>query len=477
MDPAPDRSPRPPAGARRLRLALGDAAALALGWALGVLVGAPLRYGGAGAAAFADHVLWLVVALGAWALWLAGADLYNLRRAARPLHMAARLGTGAVAVAAAYPLLFFLRDAVPGLPAAAFTTRLIPLFGWAFGSGALGLWRAVWARRARRDPALRRRILVLGAGTSGHLLTDALLGLPDVYEVVGFVDDDPAKAATGYRGVPVVGTHADLPALVARHGVDEIGLCISPEVRGPVFGTLVDLGADGPEVIAMPLLYERITGRVAVEHDGDAWFVAVPTEPMRYSPGARLAKRVLDVGGALVIGAVCALVAPFVALAIRLDTPGPILYRQARLGLHGRVYRVVKFRSMVADAEPEGARWAAPDDARITRVGRWLRRTRLDEWPQWLNVLRGEMSLVGPRPERPEFEAALQAEIPFYRARLAVRPGLTGWAQVRYGYTATVEDALVKLQYDLYYLRHRSLGFDLYVLARTLPVLLRMTGR
>jgi exopolysaccharide biosynthesis polyprenyl glycosylphosphotransferase len=391
--------------------------------------------------------------------------------------MAARLVMGAVVVLALLPVLVFLANAAPGLPGLALTTRMVPLAAWGFTMVLLLAWRLLWAHHARRDPSLRRRVLVLGAGHSGHVVVNEMLRQGDVYDVVGFVDDDPAKAGTAYAGVPVLGTHADLPDIAAAHEVDTVVLCISPEVRGPVFGTLVDLGAEGPEVVAMPLFYEQITGRVAVEHDGAQWYVSVPVEPMRYGLGGRLAKRALDVAGGLVLALLLLAVLPFVALAIRLDSPGPVFYRQWRLGYAARRYRVVKFRSMVHDAEAEGAQWAALGDARVTRVGRFLRRTRLDELPQALNVLRGEMSLVGPRPERPEFEEALQAQIPFYRARLAARPGLTGWAQVRYGYTATVEDALVKLQYDLYYLRHRTFAFDLYVIARTLPVLLRMQGR
>jgi lipopolysaccharide/colanic/teichoic acid biosynthesis glycosyltransferase len=177
--------------------------------------------------------------------------------------------------------------------------------------------------------------------------------------------------------------------------------------------------------------------------------------------------------GLLVFG----LILPILALIIKLDSPGPVFYRQPRSGRAGRPFQVLKLRSMRMDAERDGqARWALPNDKRVTRVGRFLRSSRLDEAPQLLNVLKGEMSFIGPRPERPEFIAQLQQEIPFYRTRLVVRPGLTGWAQVNYRYASSVEDALVKLQYDLYYVKHQSVYLDLVILLKTIGVVLTMRG-
>jgi lipopolysaccharide/colanic/teichoic acid biosynthesis glycosyltransferase len=162
------------------------------------------------------------------------------------------------------------------------------------------------------------------------------------------------------------------------------------------------------------------------------------------------------------------LLVPLVALAIKIESPGPVFYRQDRIGQGGRVFRLYKFRTMVPHAEPHGPQWAQEDDARVTRVGRVLRRLHLDELPQALNLLRGEMSLIGPRPERPEFVSELEGVISFYRARHAVRPGITGWAQVNYRYGRSVEDALIKLQYDLYYIKHASVVLDAVIFVRTL---------
>jgi lipopolysaccharide/colanic/teichoic acid biosynthesis glycosyltransferase len=167
---------------------------------------------------------------------------------------------------------------------------------------------------------------------------------------------------------------------------------------------------------------------------------------------------------------------PVIALAIRADSPGPVFYRQRRVGQNGREFQIIKFRSMRTDAEQNGAVWAQEGDPRVTRVGRFMRRVRIDELPQLWNVIRGDMTLVGPRPERPEFTSLLQSELPGYAHRHSVKPGLTGWAQIRYRYASSVQDTAKKLEYDLYYVRHRSLLFDIKIMFLTIPVILHMRG-
>lgn len=167
---------------------------------------------------------------------------------------------------------------------------------------------------------------------------------------------------------------------------------------------------------------------------------------------------------------------PVIALIIKLDSPGPVFYSQLRVGLHGHVFRIYKFRSMSTDAERDGAVWAQEADPRVTRVGRFLRRARIDELPQLWNVLRGEMAFVGPRPERPEFTSMLASQLPEYGSRHSVKPGLTGWAQIRYRYASSVQDSATKLEYDLYYVGHRSLGFDVKILLLTISVMLHLRG-
>jgi lipopolysaccharide/colanic/teichoic acid biosynthesis glycosyltransferase len=186
----------------------------------------------------------------------------------------------------------------------------------------------------------------------------------------------------------------------------------------------------------------------------------------------------LDIIGAIVGIGIFLVLFPFIGLVIAIESGLPILYWQERLGRGGREFKIVKFRTMVRDAEKDGkAQMAGEKDPRVTRVGNFLRITRLDEWPQFLNVLHGEMSLVGPRAERAEWVATFQEEIPFYRARLLVKPGITGWAQINYGYAANVEDTSVKLEYDLYYIKHRSVWTDLGIIVRTFSTMLERKGR
>jgi exopolysaccharide biosynthesis polyprenyl glycosylphosphotransferase len=233
----------------------------------------------------------------------------------------------------------------------------------------------------------------------------------------------------------------------------------------------------GLTLTPMPLLYERITGRVPVEHVNQNWVVVFPIGGPSVFDVYPLLKRVMDIILALIGLAIFLLMLPFIALAIKLDSSGPIFYMQERTGKAGKPFRVIKLRTMVQDAEKRsGPLWAAKGDPRITTVGRFLRKSRLDEVPQIINVLRGEMSMVGPRPERPKFVEMLSEEIPFYNTRHVIRPGVTGWAQVKYRYGSSTYDSMVKLQYDLYYIRHRSLLLDLLILIRTVRKMLLFQG-
>jgi exopolysaccharide biosynthesis polyprenyl glycosylphosphotransferase len=239
----------------------------------------------------------------------------------------------------------------------------------------------------------------------------------------------------------------------------------------------MDAYVRGIAIIPMPLLYERITGRVPVEHVDSHWTIVLPIDGKTIFNPYPVLKRLADIGLALLGLTIFLLLFPLIAMLIRLDSSGSIFYSQERVGLNGRVFRIYKFRSMVADAEKDsGAIFSQQGDPRVTRMGRLMRKTRLDEFPQLVNILRGDMSLIGPRPERPEHIRRLTKKIPFYRTRLVVRPGLTGWAQVRYGYGSDDEDALIKLQYDLYYIRHQSFLLDMNILVRTIGRVLKMSG-
>jgi lipopolysaccharide/colanic/teichoic acid biosynthesis glycosyltransferase len=244
-----------------------------------------------------------------------------------------------------------------------------------------------------------------------------------------------------------------------------------------MFQRLLDCQSMGVSVIPMVTLYAALTGRVPVEHVRNEWMLPNALGGGQQSLGYRTFVRLVDWTFCLLIGLALAPLGPLIALAIKLESPGPVLYWQMRAGQAGSPFWLVKFRSMVVGAEVDtGAQWAAESDPRTTRVGWFLRRTRLDELPQVWNVLRGEMHLIGPRPERPEFVAQLEEAIPFYRSRLVVKPGLTGWAQVNYRYGNTVEDARVKLEYDLFYAKNRSVWLDLQILARTAVTMVMFRG-
>jgi exopolysaccharide biosynthesis polyprenyl glycosylphosphotransferase len=425
---------------------------------------------------------WMIAISLGWMTWLAIADTYNLRHAVNTRWSLQRIGLGAIGIGIVYVVYFFF-TAIPaaasvfsGLALGNTPLRLAP--GMAILATALLVagWRVLYTALFG-GPHSRRHVLILGAGYAGVTIAEALRE-HSTFKIVGFVDDDKQKMGTRIADVPVLAEHHLMLHLVESRSIDEIIVAISASMDGSLFQAVMDCHERGITITPMPLLYEQLTGKVAVEHIGSQWYVALPFENNGFDSLTRLAKRGLDILIGSLMALVFLLTLPIVALAIRLDSKGPIFYAQERMGLHGKVFKVVKYRSMVEDAERDGkAKWATKGDPRITRVGRFMRKTRIDELPQVINILRGEMSMVGPRPERPQFIEKLQKQIPFYRTRLAAKPGLTGWAQVSYGYGATTEDALIKLQYDLYYLKHQSVWFDLKILLRTIAVVLKMKGQ
>jgi sugar transferase (PEP-CTERM system associated) len=338
-------------------------------------------------------------------------------------------------------------------------------------------WRVVfeWITRALGP---RERLLLIGTGPGAIELARELHELRHTLgvQIVGFVDPDPARVGRPVLNPGVVGTIGDVPAIVRAQRVDRVVVSLA-DARGklPVDQLLEMKLNDGVAFDHLASVYEEYTGKIAVENLRPSWFIF--SDGFRKSAVLITVKRVID----LMVGAIGFVLALpimlLVAFLVRLTSRGPVLYHQARVGQHGRIVTVHKFRSMVTDAEAgTGAVWAQRNDSRVTPIGRFLRRTRLDELPQLWNVLRGDMSLVGPRPERPEFVRSLTDQIPFYGQRHVVRPGLTGWAQVRYTYGASVEDAMEKLQYDLYYIKNMSLALDLFILFSTVKTVLQRQG-
>jgi exopolysaccharide biosynthesis polyprenyl glycosylphosphotransferase len=339
-------------------------------------------------------------------------------------------------------------------------------------------WRGIYIR-LYTSSGLMRRVLIVGAGKAGHTLLEIYRKIhPPPFILLGFVDDDVRKQNKPYHGFAVLGTSEKLLEIIEAQRISDIIIAINGVIKGETFQAILDAQEQGVEVIRMPIMYEELTQRVPVEHLESDWVIRSFVDQVRVSGVYELLKRLLDILGGVVGTVFYAATFPFIALAIVLESGFPIFYTQERLGKGGRIFRIFKYRSMFQNAEADGeVKPTEVNDPRVTRVGNFLRRTRLDEMPQFWSVVIGEISLVGPRAERPELVAEFQKQIPFYRARLLVKPGLTGWAQINYGYVATVKETLVKLEYDLYYIKHRTLGMDLNIVLRTIGTVLRRTGR
>lgn len=372
----------------------------------------------------------------------------------------------------AYSLLFTINIDPNSLPRIAVGAFLV------LASILTLIWRGIYIR-LYTSSGLMRRVLIIGAGKAGHSLADIYRKLnPPPFNLIGFIDDDPHKLGKSYHGFRVFATSEKMAEIIDELHVSDIIVAINGEIKGSTFQSILDVQEQGVEVSRMPIMYEEMTQRVPVEHLESDWVIRSFVDQVRVSGVYELFKRLMDIAGGLVGSLAFVIVLPFVALAIVAESGYPVFYSQERLGKGGRVFKIFKFRSMFQNAEESGeARPAEENDPRVTKVGNFLRKTRLDEMPQFWTVVTGEMSLVGPRAERPELVAQFQRQIPFYRARLLVKPGLTGWAQINYGYVASVKETVIKLEYDLYYIKHRTLNMDISIVLRTIGTVLRRTGR
>jgi sugar transferase (PEP-CTERM system associated) len=392
-------------------------------------------------------------------------DLYDLRIIADRRELFARtfhaLAAASLILAAVY---FVLPDLGIGegvvIAAAVFVTATIP--GWRVAFDAV-------ARRA----APRERLLIVGTSAAAVSLAAELTDRRSVLglEIVGFVSDD--ATATGFGRL--LGGIRDIPAIVRARNIDRVVVSLS-DARGTLpMDALLEMKMSGVRFDYLASIYERYTGKIAVENLRPSWLIF--SAGFRTTPRVLAVKRSIDIVVASV-GLILALpIMGLVAAAVKATSAGPALYHQRRVGERGSTFMVHKFRSMRADAErTSGAVWSRSGDDRVTPLGRWIRATRLDELPQIWNILRGEMSIVGPRPERPEFIQQLSDEIPYYNQRHMVKPGLTGWAQVRYPYGSSVEDAMQKLQYDLFYIKHISLSMDAWIVLCTVKTVLSRRG-
>jgi sugar transferase (PEP-CTERM system associated) len=410
------------------------------------------------------------LAAGVTQLCLYYADLYDVRRLSdRPelfVRIAQALGAASLLLAVLY---YWFPSLVIG--------RGVFLIAAAFIVVEVIAWRLVfeWIS-GRMGP--RERLLLVGTGAASVALARELferrheLGV----EIAGFVDPDPAKVGSTVINPGVIGTVREIPTLVRSRQIDRVVVSLR-DARGKLpMDELLAMKVQGVTFDYLASVYEDYTGKIAVENLRPSWFIFSEG----FAQGRRLmaTKRLLDILCASMGLAIGLPVMAIVALAVRLTSTGPVFYHQQRVGRNGKLFTVHKFRTMKTDAEAEtGPVWAAKaGDPRVTPIGAMLRRTRLDEMPQLWNVLKGDMSFVGPRPERPEFVADLTRQIPYYEQRHSVRPGITGWAQVRYTYGASVEDALEKLQYDLFYIKNLSIPLDLFIIVQTLKTVVLRVG-
>jgi exopolysaccharide biosynthesis polyprenyl glycosylphosphotransferase len=328
------------------------------------------------------------------------------------------------------------------------------------------------AAAAHRMVTFRKRVLIVGVTPSSQELLETLASeRVTEFEIIGFVDQETSANAVG--GVPVVGHVRDLESTV-RRAKPALVLRGIERGRPDVFASLAAVAGLGFQVVGLPEFYEQAFGRLPVRHLTNAWFMSILH--VYQAPYAAAAKRLFDIAASICILILTAPMFILVSLFVK-TSRGPILYKQVRLGAHGVPFQIVKFRTMRQNAETDGAVWAQENDPRVTAAGRILRETRLDELPQLWNVLKGEMAIVGPRPERPDFLPALEAAVPFWSQRHLLKPGVTGWAQIHAGYAADEQEMETKLAYDLWYLRHQRLIVDVMICLKTLPRLLAKAGR
>jgi exopolysaccharide biosynthesis polyprenyl glycosylphosphotransferase len=430
----------------------------------------PIALGVAGSSTLPNApVISFTLLLTIWTISAAVFDCYDPRVAGNTSQSFHAVSRALIATSLAY---FATQLVIPGL---------IPPLSLSVGSLALWTVFALLAIYAGRIAYIRyvarasgrRRIAFVGTPASWRAAADLLKAIEIEYEVAGLVTRD--EGGSSCDGITLLGSQSDLGQIVREHEIDEVIVADAGEDPSTM-DALIAPYESGVIVRHLSDVFEEVSGRIPVRYLRPHWFAVLPRRPGG-GHAYDVVRRFVDV---LMAGTALILVAPVlaaIAMAVRLDSRGPVIFRQEREGYRGHHFTMLKFRTMRDDAEASGPVWASTGDPRRTRIGKLLRPTRLDEIPQLWNVLVGDMSIIGPRPERPYFVTQLGQTIPFYRARTLVRPGITGWAQVRFVYAGSAEDALEKLQWDLYYVKHRSPFLDLVIALKTIGVLVHASGR
>jgi sugar transferase (PEP-CTERM system associated) len=451
--------------ARTLLLAGVDGAAIILSLMAASAQRFPITFG----MDLQDSVYWGRLGVVAVVCWLSlyYSDLYDFRvvrrRADLLAHTLQALGAACLTLA----VLYFLVPSASlgrGVALLAAPVILLLLLSWRLSANAVNLL-------ARGN----ERVLMIGTGEAGVSLVRHILGHPEYnMKVVGFLDEKGQDIGKSLVNPCIIGATADVEKIVATEKIDRLVLALKERRGGTPVRELLNLKLAGTRVEDVHNCFERLSGRITLEHLSPSWLIL--SDGFKKSSLLLAAKRAIDILVSLTILTLVLPLLPVIALAIYFDSGRPVLFRQTRVGYKGATFELLKFRSMVQNAEKNGPQWATKQDTRVTRVGRFLRKSRLDEIPQLFNVLRGDMSLVGPRPERTYFCTMLEQEIPYFNLRHSVRPGLTGWAQVKFRYGANLDDARGKLEFDLFYLKNLSLFVDLAILFETAKVVILGRG-
>jgi sugar transferase (PEP-CTERM system associated) len=345
----------------------------------------------------------------------------------------------------------------------------------AMGAVAAVLAHRVYAAHSSIQAQAKTKVLIFGSGEVAKTVGMTLKAADPHVHIVGYFAG-PNESQVEVARAELIEPQGSLTETALRLGVDEIVVALSERRGGSMpMRELLDCKLYGVKVVDIATYFEKTLAQIKISHVNAGWLIF--GDGFNQGVMRTAVKRVFDIAFSSLILLLTLPLMLVTALAVKLESRGPVFYRQERVGLNGRPFQVIKFRSMRTDAEKDGKpRWASKNDDRVTRVGRFIRRVRIDELPQLINVLKGEMSLVGPRPERQYFVDELVAKIPYFAVRHSVKPGVTGWAQVRYEYGSTVEDSIEKLQYDLYYVKNHTLFLDLLIMLETVAVVLTGKG-
>lgn len=454
---------------RRLILIIGDLAVAAFSLIIAIFFWAQPDWLNFSFTFIQERIPWWYYLLPlVWMLLLT--ELYDVRRASRQREVIRGIIIAAIVSSGLYLLVYFTSEpsSLPRRGVAAFilVNAVLTL-----------LWRVLYIRIFTAH-LFMRRVLIVGAGRSGETLANIVKDFsPPPFILAGFIDDDQDKIGTAIQGYRVLGSNKDLLSIAESENISDLIFSISRQMGPEMFQTLLKAEELGIEITTMPISYEELLGRVPIRLLQSDWIIRSFVDHAHMSSFYEAMKRLMDVIGSIIGIFFFVIILPIVSLSILIDSGWPIFYTQYRLGKNARLYKIIKFRTMYKDAEKDGSiRPAEENDERVTRIGKFLRRSRIDESPQFINIILGEMSLVGPRAERPELAERLQTKVPFYRARLLVKPGLSGWAQVNFGYASSVDDTTIKLEYDLYYIKHRNLVLDFTILFRTIGTVIGFRG-